>query len=146
LESINAGDVLVVGNAFDKHAFFGELMSKLAKSNGVEGAIINGCTRDKLETIRLRYPVFSKNNIAQDIKKRGTIDEIDAEKTIIGGVEIKKGDYILADLDGVIVIPSAIRQEVFARSLKIYENEKRIKKSISNGQAVDKILKRFGEF
>jgi len=51
LESLNKGDVLIVGNGFEKYAFFGELMSTLAKSKGVDGTIVDGATRDKLETI-----------------------------------------------------------------------------------------------
>ena len=121
-------------------------MSTLAKSKGVEGAIIDGCTRDKLETIEMKYPVFSKKNIARDIKKRGIVDKIDVESTKIGETLIRKGDYLLGDLDGVIVIPKEILGETIEKSLEIFENEKLIKKAINRGQSVKYLLENFGEF
>lgn len=146
LESLDNGDVLVVANGFEDYAFFGELMSTLAKSKGVEGAIIDGCTRDKLETIKMKYPVFSKKNIARDIKKRGIVDEIDVRSTKIGKTIIRKGDYLLGDLDGVIVIPKEIFNKTIQKALKIFENEKSIKEAIMKGQSVKNLLKNFGEF
>ncbi len=146
LESLDKGDVLVVANGFEDYAFFGELMSTLAKSRGVEGAIIDGCTRDKLETIEMKYPVFAKRNIARDIKKRGIVDKLDLKSTKIGKVKINKGDYLLGDLDGVIVIPHEIIEEVVEKSLNILRNENAIKKAMAKGKSVNELLNKFGEF
>ncbi|MFA5724352.1 MAG: RraA family protein [Candidatus Pacearchaeota archaeon] len=146
LESLNKGDILVVANAFDAYAFFGELMSTLAKSKGVEGTIVDGCTRDKMETIKLKYPVFAKNNIARDIKKRGIVGEVDANSTKIGDAVIKMGDYLFGDIDGVIVIPFEIKENVIKKALKIYDLEEDIKESITKGVKVEDLLDKFGEF
>ncbi len=146
LESLDKGDVLIVGKGFEEYAFFGELMSTLAKSRGVEGTIVDGVTRDKLETIRLEYPVFAKNNIGKDIKKRGVVDETDVKSVKIGGVTINKGDMVLGDLDGVIVIPKEIYKKVVDIALKTKLNEEHIKKSIKEGMSVENLLKKYGEF
>ena len=146
LESLTKGDVLIVANGFKDQAFFGELMSTLAKVKGVEGTIVDGCTRDTFMTNSLKYPVFAKNTTARDIKKRGIVDRVDLDQVIIGGVLIRKGDYILGDIDGVIVIPSEINDFVIAQALKIYENEFKIKQSMIEGHSIKEILEKFGEF
>jgi len=87
LEKLNAGEVLVVAKGFPNFAFFGELMSTLAKYRGVDGVIIDGCTRDYVETVKMQYPVFSRMNFARDIKKRGIIDKLD-EPVNIGDIAI----------------------------------------------------------
>ncbi len=146
LETLGKGDILIVANGFSEHAFFGELMSTLAKEKGVEGVIIDGCTRDKAETIKLNYPVFARNNIARDIKKRGIVDEVDVESINLGNVIVRKGDYLLGDLDGVIVIPFEIIDLVIERAKEVYKNELIIKDSIRLGLSVDEIIRKFGEF
>lgn len=146
IESMNKGDLLIVANAFDNCAFFGELMSTLARYKGIEGVIIDGCTRDKLETIKMNYPIFSKDNIARDIKNRGVVDKIDLINAKVGGVIINKGDYLFGDLDGVVVIPYKIREEVILKSFKKVNLESKIKKSLKLGVSTKKLFKDFGEF
>ncbi|MEK6927920.1 MAG: RraA family protein [Nanoarchaeota archaeon] len=146
LESLKEGEILIVANGFRDYAFFGELMSTLAKSKKVEGAIIDGCTRDKLETVKLKFPVFSKGNIARDIKNRGIIDKVDLDSARISDVSVNKGDYLFGDADGVIVIPKNISTEVIEKAIKSYELERKIKEDIKNGISVDDLLKRHGEF
>jgi len=146
LESLDKGDVLVVADGFKDQAFFGELMSTLAISKKVEGSIIDGCTRDKIETVKLKYPVFARNNFAKDIKKRGTISEVDSRFAKIGKVRINRGDYLFGDIDGVIVIPKEIKDEVLKRSLEARIIEEKVKKEIKKGLSVSKILKNLGEF
>lgn len=146
LESLGKGDVLVVSNALKDNSFFGDLMSNLARSKMVEGVVIDGCTRDKLETVKLKYPVFARDNYARDIKKRGIVDKVDDESTEIGGVKINKGDFLFGDLDGVIVIPQELKDFTIEQCLKVYDLEQNIKKYINNGTSIGKIIRKFGDF
>jgi len=146
LEILSKGDVLVVAGGFKDQAFFGELMSNLAISKKIEGAIIDGCTRDKIETVRLRYPIFARNNFARDIKKRGIVTEVDSKFAKIGKVRINRGDYLFGDLDGIVVIPKKIKDQVLKRSIEARFIEEKVKKEIKNGSSISKILKEIGEF
>ena len=140
VERLNKGDVLVVANAFPNYAFFGELMSTLAKYRGVDGVIVDGCTRDYVETVKMGYPVFSKTHFARDIKKRGIVDKLD-EQVKVGDVLLTKEDLIFGDHDGIIVIPKIIETEVLAKCVKVANLETAIKSDILSGVSVDRILK-----
>lgn len=145
LESMNPGEVLVVGGGSDQYAFFGELMTTLAQYRKLSGAIIDGLTRDTAQTRNLRFPVFARDNYARDIKKRGIITSKDSPITI-GTVTITRDSLIVGDYDGVIVIPSELEQEVFTRAEKNCQLEERIKEAIKNGIPVKTILEQNGEF
>jgi len=145
IERLKKGEVLVVGDAFKSFAFFGELMSLLAKRKGVEGAIIDGCTRDYLETVKMKYPVFSRNSFARDIKKNGMVDKTDGPVKI-GEARINPGDLIFGDYDGIAVIPKEIEEKVLAKCLKISDLEAKIKEDLRKGLPADQILKTRGEF
>ncbi len=146
MESLGKGDILVVANGFENLAFFGELMSSIGKSKGIEGAVIDGCTRDVSATRQMKYPVFAKNNTAQDIKNRGIVDKLDLESVRIGNVQVNKGDYLFGDSDGVIVIPAKIKEKVIERAIKVFDLEIQIKKKIWGGASVKELLEKFKEF
>ena len=121
-------------------------MSTVAKSRGIEGVVVDGCTRDSLETIKMKYPVFARDNIARDIKKRAIVDRVDASSVRIDGVLIRKGDYLFGDNDGVIIIPKEIKEKIINRALRVFWLEKRIKRGIKNGLRAEVLLNNFGEF
>ena len=145
VEGMKAGEVLVVANAFQELAFFGELMSTLAQRSGVDGAIVDGCTRDYVETVQMGFPVFSRNSYARDIKKRGIATDFN-EPAQVGDVLVKPGDLIFGDHDGVVVIPTVAEQEVLDKCIEVANLEEQIKKDIAAGISVDKLLRKRGEF
>lgn len=145
LESLKKGDILVVANGVTDYAFFGELMSNLARIKGVEGVVIDGCTRDYAKTIKMKFPIFSKNNFARDIYKRGIIDKIDITVKI-GGVKIRSNDYIFGDIDGVIIIPHEIIHDVLNEAIIASDREKKILRKIKGGLSVKEIFNEYGEF
>ncbi|MFA4887113.1 MAG: RraA family protein [Candidatus Nanoarchaeia archaeon] len=145
LEQLNKGEVLVIGNGFKEMAFFGELMATLAQHRGVDGTIIDGCTRDAVETIAMCYPVFARTNYARDIKKRGIVDKLDISVNI-GECTIKPGDLLFGDYDAVVVIPRTIENEVLTRCVEVADLEQKIKEDIKRDVSVDDILRERGEF
>ncbi|HIJ13726.1 TPA: RraA family protein [Candidatus Woesearchaeota archaeon] len=145
IESMNTGEVLIVSGGSKKYAFFGELMSTLAQKRNVEGAIIDGLTRDSAQTRKMKFPVFSRDNYARDIKKRGIIVAQDVS-VYVDKVQVNKGDLIIGDCDGVIIVPQSLENDVLNRALESAKLEERIKKAITNGVSVEQILKQNGEF
>ena len=145
IEQLKKGEVLVVGNGFKEMAFFGELMATLAQHRGIDGTIIDGCTRDTIETIAMCYPVFARTNYARDIKKRGIVDKLDSS-VVIGECAIEPGDLLFGDYDAVAVIPKKIENEVLTRCMVVVDLEKKIKEDIQRGTSVDDILRERGDF
>lgn len=99
------GDVLVVDGEGDGRAgaLLGELMAREARDRGLRGAVIDGAVRDAAGLRALRFPTFARWVTPRvGVNRRlgatgGTIS--------VGGVVVRPGDYVLADDDGVAIIP-----------------------------------------
>ncbi|OVZ95494.1 dimethylmenaquinone methyltransferase [Yersinia frederiksenii] len=144
-EFIRPNDVIIVENRVPSHAYFGNLNAQLAIRAGAIGTIVNGVTRDKTEVEKLGYPVFSRGNYCVDIKFKGTVRAMNKPITI-GSVNICNGDYVLADSDGVIVIPRKLWPEVKSLALQNIEKEWNVGVSVALGIAPNEIYKNLGEF
>lgn len=142
---IRPNDVIIVENRVPSHAYFGNLNAQLAIRAGAIGTVVNGVTRDKTEVEKLGYPVFSRGNYCVDIKFKGTVRAMNKPITI-GSVNICNGDYVLADSDGVIVIPRKLWPEVKSLALKNIEKEWNVGMSVALGIAPNEIYKNLGEF
>ncbi len=142
---VRPGDIIVVENRVPERAYFGNLNASLAIRAGACGAIIDGVTRDSAEVAQLEFPVYSRGHYCRDIKFDGTM--ISANMPIcIGGIPVKNNDYIVADHDGVVVIP----QEIWSQVIKtVYENiakEKKITEQVMGGISARKIFEDIGAF
>lgn len=143
LESYNfitAGDVIVVDNKVEGHAYFGNLNAQLALRSGAVGAVLNSITRDKRDLDKLNFPVFSKGHYCVDIKHAGVTKQINTQIKI-GKVKIKNGDYIFADQDGVICIPSELWPKISDKIITKIKKEIDVELSINLGTPISEILK-----
>ena len=61
-----------------------------------------------------------------------------------GGVRVEPGDFILADYEGVVVIPSAIREQVRARCLEKLEGENRVRDELASGRSPREVFDEYG--
>lgn len=145
VQRLEAGEVLVVGGGFETYAFFGELMSTLAQQRGAAGVIVDGCTRDYAETVRLAFPVFARGTYARDVKGRATVKEMDMA-VVVGDVTIVPGQLLFGDYDGVIAIPAEVEEQVLQRALEVVTLEDKIKNDLKSGRQVEDILKQCGDF
>jgi regulator of RNase E activity RraA len=133
----------------NKLSVFGEITGKIAARNGAVGTIIDACTRDIAGLEADGYKVYSEGISMIDALDRWQI--VDFQKPLPydgedGDVWINPGDFIFADLDGVLVIP---HKEAF-RTLEIaeqrMERENRIRKLIKQNIPVKEILEREGRW
>ena len=118
------GDVLVVdaGDGFE-HGYWGEVLTVAAMARGLAGLVIAGGVRDSQQLIRLGWPVFSERVcIAGTGKDPAGVGSL-GEGITIGGVAIARGDMVVGDADGVVVIPSSRIDEVIAASQRREEAE-----------------------
>lgn len=111
------GDVLVAGIAgeAEDYGYFGEVMAVACQARGIAGLVIDGGVRDVNPILELGFPVFSAA-----ITMKGTGKNADLQGALgcsvrIGDVVVNPGDLVVADADGVCVIPAAAAADVAAK-------------------------------
>jgi len=122
------GDVLVVDAGSRSPAVWGELATESAKNKGLAGLICDGAVRDTREIRKLGFAVWTRliTSHAGDPKGMG---EINCPITVCGQ-RICPGDWIVADDDGVIVLPKDKAVEMVNRGADVLEAENRIRQEI----------------
>jgi 4-hydroxy-4-methyl-2-oxoglutarate aldolase len=144
LGTLGEGDILCVQGSKD-FAYFGELMTRLSTRQGIKGVVIDGLTRDSHYTKDATLPIYASGYSPKDIKGRGRVKDVNVSITI-GGKIVKPGDWIFGDLDGIVIIPQHIKQELEDRINKALQNEQNIKTDIRTGKSVNYILDNYKEF
>ncbi len=113
LDHIQPGDVLIINAAgYDGRAILGDNLAQRFDLFGATGAIVDGCVRDRDIIESLRFPVFARGITPAGPYKNGP-GRIGVP-VALGGVVVSPGDIIVADSDGVIVIPPARAEAALA--------------------------------
>jgi 4-hydroxy-4-methyl-2-oxoglutarate aldolase len=127
-EQIQPGDVVVAACTTDSFdGFFGDLLATSFQARGACGLIIDGGVRDVDELEKMGFPVFSRAINAKGTIK-ATLGSVNID-VICAGAQVKPGDVVIADIDGIVVVPAARAQEVAdaAEKRESFEGEKREK-------------------
>ena len=107
------------------------------------GAVLDGYTRDTPMVLEQDFPVFCAGTWAQDSSVRTYVFDYRCDIEI-GQVTIHDGDLIFGDVDGVLVIPRAVSDEVIERALEKAATEKTMRRAIEGGMLVTEAFERFG--
>jgi len=113
-------------------AHMGELSAETLKYRGVKGYIVDGGCRDVDFILNLGFPVFCKYFTPSDVVCRWKITSL-GEPIKIGNLIINSGDYVLGDIDGVVVIPKEIASEVISETEDYINTESALRKDILSG-------------
>lgn len=106
IDSLRPGDVAVVDCSASPAAAWGELFSTASRGRGARGAVIDGLVRDRRKILELGFPVYGRGCRPTDSLGRVSIHEADTLISL-GGVAVHTGDLIVADEDGITVVPRA---------------------------------------
>ena len=129
LDEVQPGDVLVVNGFGDgNRAIFGDILGEVCVRRGVAGVVIDGAVRDCLAIRRLGLPVWAVAVSPMGPTKDGP--GVIGEPIACGGVVVSQGDVIVADADGVAVVPSGTVAQVLSRLTDIEGAEERLKQRI----------------
>jgi len=105
------GDVIVV-EADDKYAVAGGNVCAIAQSRGIKGFVIDGVIRDLAQTRENKFPVFARGVIPKPGAKQ-CVSPLN-QPISCGGVTVNAGDIIVADEEGIAVLPAAEADKAFA--------------------------------
>ena len=144
IDSLNKDDVMMVcSNGSMRAALWGELLSTAAHYRGASEAIIDGLSRDVQLIQKMGFPVFCKG--IRPISSKGRVIAIDYECPVnIGGVMINPDDLIVADVDGVVVVPQEIIEEVVDEALDVVTRETKTREELKKGALLSEVYKKYG--
>lgn len=143
LDDLQTNEVYLCTGASPQYALWGELMSTAARNRGAVGAVVDGWSRDTKGILKLGFPTFSYGRYAQDQRPRGKV--IDFRCHIeIKGVNIRPGDLVFGDLDGVCIVPQEIEKEVIEGALEKAHGERQVFEAIKGGMKAQEAWDTFG--
>jgi 4-hydroxy-4-methyl-2-oxoglutarate aldolase len=134
--------VMVLEDGLD-YAGIGGLMSTAMKYRGLAGAIVDGGVRDTPQIARLQFPVFSRGIVPSTTVNHYRF----AGKNIAvncAGVEVHPADIIVADMDGVVVVPHERAAEVLKKAQQLDESEHSMYPFIEKYKSIREAVAKFG--
>ena len=142
IDSLRPGDVAVVDCSQHAVAAWGELFSTASKGRGARGAVIDGLIRDRRKIEELGFSVYGRGHRPTDSLGRVSIEE--ADTTIqLGGVEVRTGDLIVADEDGITVVPREHAEEAVERAVAKATTENKARDLLIAGGTLADVWERF---
>ncbi len=135
---VEPGQVIVANaQGYESTAVFGGLMALYAQEKQVAGFVIDGAVRDSSEIIEAGLAMFCRGTCPRGPRKypSGVIDGV----VSVGGVSVAPGDIIIADCDGVTVVPLKLSRDALKAAEKVLQSEEAMLEKIKQGASLAEI-------
>ncbi len=144
VDTCQPDDVLIVaaGGTF-RSGLWGELLSTAARRSGCVGAIVDGAVRDRAKMTQMGFPIWARGTCLYDSKDRNRVIDIDVPVEI-DGVRFAPGDLVVADIDGVVVVPRAVEEQVVRYAWNKVNDENVVRQAIADGMTATAAFKKYG--
>ena len=144
VDSCQPDDVLIAAAGGSmRSGIWGELLTTAVLNGGCVGAIIDGAVRDVRKIRAMNFPVVARGTCIYDSKDRQRVIDRDIPVQI-DGVSFAPGDLVMADEDGVVVVPQTVEAEVLAAAWRKVHAENEVRDAIAGGMKAVDAYARFG--
>ena len=135
LYAASAGDVLVVDvGGGTEFGYWGEILSVAASACSLAGLVMNGCVRDSDALAVVGFPVFASGLCIRGTTKDPGLTGGFPDRVCIGDVVVARGDRVVGDRDGVVVLPAAVADEIAAKGQDRERHEAAIMDRLRRGE------------
>lgn len=144
VDSCRPDDVLIAAASGSvRSGVWGELLSTAARNAGCVGVIVDGAVRDIRQMTEMDFPVFARSTCVYDSQNRQRVVEFDVPVEI-DGVIFSPGDLVIADVDGVVVVPQEIEGEAVRRAWQKVHDENITRDAIHAGMKATDAYEKYG--
>ncbi|MFJ2331376.1 RraA family protein [Pseudomonas helleri] len=136
IDDVAPGDVVVIDNGGRTDCtVWGDIMTQYAGSRAIAATIIDGVCRDVSKALHDGYPVFSKGRFMRTGKDRVQVQSVN-QPVSIGSARVCARDIVVADANGVVIVPRTRAAEVAACARQIESVEAEIRQQIAQGKSL----------
>jgi 4-hydroxy-4-methyl-2-oxoglutarate aldolase len=128
----------------ESRSVVGDLVVAFLKVRGCAGMVVDGGVRDVEALEAIGLPIFCRHTTPQDVSHGSGGEFVPVAEISIGEVRIARGDYIVGDADGVVVIPQGVLAEVLERAERLVRSETEIRAAILAGEDPESAFRRVG--
>ena len=144
VDSCRPDDILIAAAAGSmRSGLWGELLSTAARRSGCVGALVDGAVRDVDKMRRMQFPIWARGTCLYDSRDRNRVIDVDVPVEI-DGVRIAPGDLVVADMDGVVVVPRLVEAEVVRRAWEKVTAENTVREAIADGMTATAAFAKYG--
>ena len=144
VDECQCNDVLIAAAGGSmRSGIWGELLTTAALNTGCVGAIVDGAIRDVSKITALGFPVFARGSCVYDSLHRQRVIDIDVSVEI-AGVCFGPGDLVIADQDGIVVIPRSVEDETLRLALAKVQGENTVRDAIRHGMKATAAFQKYG--
>jgi len=126
-----------------RSGIWGELLSTAARNSGCAGAIVDGAVRDIARMTAMEFAVFARGACVYDSLHRQRVVDLDVPVEL-DGVRFSPGDLVIADSDGVVVVPREIEHAAIRRAWEKVHAEDRTREEIRAGAKAADVFAKYG--
>ncbi|KAJ6113449.1 RraA-like protein [Penicillium sp. IBT 18751x] len=144
IDDVAVGDVVVIDNGGRTDCtVWGDIMTQYAGLRGIAGTVIDGVCRDVNRAIEDEYPIFTAGRWMRTGKDRVQVGGVN-EVIGIGKVRVQPRDIVVADANGVVIVPRDRAREVAEVARKIEKSEEGIRRMIAEGASIAEAREKLG--
>jgi len=144
VDTCQPDDVLIAAAGGSlRSGLWGELLSTAARRSGCVGVIVDGAVRDTAKMEAMGFPVWARGTCLYDSKDRNRVIDIDVPVEI-DGVRFAPGDLVVADRDGVVVVPQEAEAAVIRAAWDKVHAENTVRDAIAAGMSATAAFNKYG--
>lgn len=144
VDACQPDDVLIcAANGSNRSGIWGELLSTAARNRGCVGAIVDGMVRDVRQMTKMGFAVWALGTNLLDSLHRQRVIDVDVPVEL-GGIEFRSGDLVIADVDGVVVVPRELESEAIRRAWAKVHAENITRDAIRGGMLASEAYRKYG--